>query len=64
MEYSHEFIMPNDDIPFKMFIFDGKDGKYDREKHWHRSVELIATFEEDLRIFLNEQEYQLKPVEF
>ena len=30
MEYSHEFIMPNDDIPFKMFIFEGKDGNYVR----------------------------------
>ena len=54
MEYSHEFIMPNDDIPFKMFIFEGKDGNYVREKHWHRSVEIFALFEGELRFFLNE----------
>lgn len=23
MEYSHEIIVPNDDLPFKMFIFEG-----------------------------------------
>lgn len=44
--YSHEIIMPNDDIPFKMFLFEGKDGNYIREKHWHRSVEIFALFEE------------------
>ena len=38
MEYSHELIMPNDDIPFKLFLFEGKDGHYVREKHWHRSA--------------------------
>ena len=64
MEYSHEFIMPNDDIPFKMFIFEGKDGNYVREKHWHRSVEIFALFEGELRFFLNEKEYPLKPGEF
>lgn len=61
MEYSHEFIMPNDDIPFKMFVFEGKDGNYVREKHWHRSVEIFALFEGELRFFLNEKEYPLKP---
>ena len=55
MEYSHEFIMPNDDIPFKMFIFEGKDGNYVREKHWHRSVEIFALFEGELIFFLNEK---------
>lgn len=64
MEYSHEFIMPNDDIPFKMFVFEGKDGNYVREKHWHRSVEIFALFEGELRFFLNEKEYPLKPGEF
>lgn len=34
--------MPNDDIPFKMFVFEGKDGNYVRDKHWHRSIGEIA----------------------
>ncbi len=38
MEYSHEIIVPNDDLPFKMFIFEGSQGGYIRQKHWHRSI--------------------------
>lgn len=33
MEYSHEIIVPNDDLPFKMFIFEGSRGGYIRQKH-------------------------------
>ena len=42
MEYSHEIIVPNDDLPFKMFIFEGSQGGYIRQKHWHRSIEIFA----------------------
>lgn len=64
MEYSHEIIMPNDDIPFKMFIFEGRDGNYVREKHWHRSVEIFALFEGELEFYVNEVRYALRPGEF
>lgn len=64
MEYSHEIIVPNDDIPFKMFIFEGKDGNYVRDKHWHRSIEIFALFEGELEFYLNEVSYLLKPGEF
>ncbi len=64
MEYSHEIIMPNDDIPFKLFAFEGKDGNYIRDKHWHRSVEIFALFEGELKFFINEREYPLHPGEF
>ena len=45
MEYSHEIIRPNEDIPFKLFVFEGSDGNYIRQKHWHRSIEIFALFE-------------------
>ena len=38
MKYNHELIVPDEGLPFKMFIFEGKDGNYKRETHWHRSV--------------------------
>lgn len=63
MEYSHELIMPNDDIPFKLFLFEGKDGHYVREKHWHRSVEIFALFEGEIDFFINNSGYLLKPGE-
>jgi len=56
--------MPNDDIPFKMFVFEGKDGNYVRDKHWHRSIEIFALFEGELEFYLNEVRYLLKPGEF
>lgn len=64
LEYTHEIIMPNDDIPFKMFLFEGKDGNYVRQKHWHRSVEIFALFEGELEFYINEIRYPLQPGEF
>lgn len=64
MEYSHEIIMPNDDIPFKMFVFEGKNGNYIRGKHWHRSIEIFALFEGELEFLVNEQRYPLVPGQF
>ena len=31
MEFSHELVLPNEDLPFRMFLFEGKDGNYVRE---------------------------------
>ena len=64
MEYSHEIIMPNDDIPFKMFIFEGKDGKYVRGKHWHNSIEIFALLQGELEFYVNEAKHPLRPGEF
>ncbi len=64
MAYSHEIIIPNDDIPFKMFIFEGKEGNYIRKKHWHRSIEIFALFEGELEFYVNEVRYPLTPGEF
>ena len=64
MPYSHEIIVPNDDIPFKMFIFEGKDGGYMREKHWHRSIEIFALFDGELEFYVDEKRYPLTPGEF
>ena len=40
--YQHEVIVPDRGLPFKLFLFEGGGGKYIREKHWHRSIELFA----------------------
>ena len=32
-EYSHELVMANEDLPFKMFLFEGKDGNDFLDKH-------------------------------
>ncbi len=64
MEFSHEIIMPNEGLPFKIFIFEGGEGNYFRNKHWHRSVELFAVFEGNLKFYLNDRAYPLRTGEF
>ena len=40
--YQHEVIVPDRGLPFKLFLFEGGGGKYIREKHWHRSIEIFC----------------------
>ena len=60
MELQHELIIPNEGLPFKVFLFEGENGNYVREKHWHTSVEIFAVMEGSLDFFVNKEEYPLK----
>ncbi len=64
MQYNHEVIVPNEDLPFKMFLFEGEHGNYFRDRHWHRSIEIFAVFKGSLTFYLNDIEQQLHPGEF
>lgn len=61
MEVTHELIVPNEDLPFKMFLFEGKNGNYFRDKHWHRSVEIFAVFDGNLEFYIDEKRRFLPP---
>ena len=60
MEFQHELIIPNEGLPFKVFLFEGENGNYVREKHWHTSIEIFAVMEGSLDFFVNKEEYPLK----
>lgn len=60
MEFQHELIIPNEGLPFKVFLFEGGNGNYVREKHWHTSIEIFAVMEGHLEFFMNKEEYPLK----
>ena len=60
MEFQHELIFPNEGLPFKVFLFEGGNGNYVREKHWHTSIEIFAVMEGHLEFFMNKEEYPLK----
>ena len=60
MEFQHELIIPNEGLPFKLFLFEGGNGNYEREKHWHTSIEIFAVLKGRLTFFLNEEEYPLE----
>lgn len=64
MEFQHELIIPNEGLPFKLFLFEGNEGNYIREKHWHTSVEIFAVLEGTLTFYLNEEAHPLGPGEF
>lgn len=60
MEFQHELIIPNEGLPFKLFLFEGGNGNYVREKHWHTSIEIFAVMDGSLSVFLNDEEYALQ----
>lgn len=64
MEFQHELIIPNEGFPFKLFLFEGRNGNYVREKHWHTSIEIFAVMEGSLYFYIDEKEYPLKAREF
>lgn len=64
MEFQHELIIPDEGLPFKLFLFEGRNGNYVREKHWHTSVEIFAVMEGSLYFYIDEKEYPLKAGEF
>ncbi len=64
MDQSYEMVMPSQDITFKVFMFEGMNGNYVREKHWHRSLEIFAVFSGEIDFWMGEKEYHLVPGDF
>lgn len=63
-EYQHEVVVPDTGLPFKIFSFEGASGKYVREKHWHRSIEIFAVWEGKLNFSLGDKKFPLSAGEF
>lgn len=59
MDFKHELVIPNEDIPFKMFLFEGMKGNYSVAKHWHRSIEIFAVMEGAIDFYINSDYYHL-----
>ena len=53
MDFKYEMVVPNEDLPCKFFIFEGKNGNYRRANHWHQSVEIFLVLEGELRFYIN-----------
>ena len=63
-KYQHEVIVTDEGLPFKLFAFEGQNGSYVREKHWHRSIEIFAVWEGRLEFTLHEKRFPLNGGEF
>lgn len=59
MDFRHELVLPNEDLPFKLFVFEGRDGNYQVSKHWHRSIEIFLVLEGSIDFYIDSQLYQL-----
>ena len=62
MEFEHELIIPNDGVQFKIFQFEGKDGNYFRDMHWHRSIEIMAVYKGKLTVCVNDKKNELNQI--
>lgn len=57
MEFRHEYVMPNEHLPFRMFLFEGKDGDYKVNKHWHQSIEIFLVQTGQITFYINSQQF-------
>ncbi len=64
MNFRHELVFPNVDLPFRMFVFEGKDGNYKVNKHWHHSIEIFLVLNGEINFYINSKSYMLKENDF
>lgn len=64
MDFRHELVIPNEDLPFRMFIFEGKNGNYKVSKHWHHSLEIFLVLNGEIDFFINSHHHILKQNNF
>lgn len=64
MEFKHELVLPNSDLPFRMFVFEGQKGNYQVVKHWHNTVEIFLVLEGNIDFYVNSQYYSLSKGQF
>lgn len=64
MNFRHELVLPNDDLPFRIFVFEGKDGNYKVNKHWHHSIEIFLVLNGEISFYINSKPFILKENDF
>ena len=64
MDFRHELVLPNEDLPFRLFVFEGKDGGYKVSRHWHRSIEIFRVLEGSIDFYINSQLFRLGQRQF
>lgn len=62
-EGKYELVIPNSDLPFKMFLFEGQNGNYQVPRHWHSSIEIFLVMEGYLEFFMDSTCYPLHNME-
>ncbi len=64
MKYKHELVETNENLPFRLFPFEGKDGDYKVQKHWHASIEIFLVLQGNMDFYINSEHYSLETGQF
>lgn len=64
MDIRHELVIPNDDLPFRMFIFEGREGNYKVTKHWHHSIEIFLVKAGKIDFYINNSHLPISQQDF
>lgn len=64
MKINHELVLPNEGLHFKVFLFEGYEGNYHRENHWHQSIEIFAVCDGQLIFQMSDKRWTLNPGQF
>lgn len=64
MGFRYELVLPNEDLPFRLFVFEGSAGNYRVTKHWHQSLEIFLVIEGTINFYINNKPILLKAKDF
>jgi len=64
MEFQYELVVPNNDLPFRMFLFEGSEGNYSVVKHWHNTVELFLVMDGIIDFSINSKHFSINKNQF
>lgn len=63
-EFQHEIVVMDENMEFKLFMFEGKDGNYVRQNHWHRPLEIFAVNSGSIEFNLSGKQITVNSGEF
>ncbi len=59
MQFAHELIVPEVGFPFKLFLFEGREGHYNREKIGTDRLRFFAVCDGELEFKIDEKTWHL-----
>ena len=62
--FKYENVVPNEDLPFRLFLFEGEEGNYKVEKHWHQSIEIFLVLQGHIDFYINSNYFLLEQGQF
>ena len=64
MDVRYERVTTTEGLPFKLFIFEGREGNYKVVRHWHQSIEVFLVLEGAIDFYTDEDKHSLEAGQF